>query len=179
MSISQLARNIAQSPTLKLNEKAALLKDQGQAVIHLGGGEPKIKTPMDALLAASAQDLAEVPGIGPIVAEAVEQFLGDGHNRETIEKLRAAGVRLVEEHPAHPQGPLEGTSFVLTGKLPTLARGQAQELIEAAGGRVSSSVSRATDYVVAGEDPGSKLDKATTLGVPVLDEAGLRALLAG
>ena len=134
---------------------------------------------MDALLAAEAVDLAEVPGIGPVVAEAVEQFLGDEHNRETIEKLRAAGVRLVEERPARAAGPLTGSTFVLTGKLPTLTRGQAQELIESAGGKVSSSVSRATGYVVAGEDPGSKLDKANALGVAVIDEAGLLELAAG
>jgi DNA ligase (NAD+) len=131
---------------------------------------------MDALLGAGSADLAEVPGIGPVVAEAVEQFLGDDHNRETIEKLRAAGVRLLEEKPAPRGGPLSGSTFVLTGKLPTLTRGQAQALIEAAGGRVSGSVSRATDYVVAGEDAGTKLEKATALGVAVIDEAGLREL---
>ena len=114
-----------------------------------------------------------------MVAEAVEQFLGDAHNRETIEKLREAGVRLVEDAPARAEGPLTGKTFVLTGKLPTLTRGQAQELIEAAGGRVSGSVSKATDYVVAGEDAGSKLAKAESLGVAVVDEAGLRDLLGG
>jgi DNA ligase (NAD+) len=120
-----------------------------------------------------------VPGIGAVVAEAVEQFLGDEHNRETIEKLRAAGVRLVEEAPVRQEGPLTGSTFVLTGKLPTLTRGQAQELIESAGGKVSSSVSRATGYVVAGEDPGSKLDKANSLGVAVIDEASLLELTGG
>ena len=134
---------------------------------------------MDALMAANAEDLAEVPGIGAVVAEAVEQFLGDAHNRETIDKLRAAGVRLVEDAPARPSGPLTGKTFVLTGKLPALTRGQAQGLIEAAGGRVSSSVSKATDYVVAGEDAGSKLKKAQALGVTVVDEDGLRGLLDG
>ena len=76
-------------------------------------------------------------------------------------------------------GPLSGLTFVLTGRMPELTRGQAQDLIQAAGGRVSSSVSRATDYVVAGDDPGSKLDKAAKLGVSVIDEAGLRELLGG
>jgi DNA ligase (NAD+) len=132
---------------------------------------------MDALLEAGAEDLAEVPGVGPVVAEAVEQFLGEAHNRETIEKLREAGVRLVEDAPARAEGPLTGRTFVLTGKLPTLTRGQAQALIEAAGGKVSGSVSKATDYVVAGEDAGSKLAKAESLGVTVVDEAGLRGLL--
>ena len=134
---------------------------------------------MDALLAAGAEDLAEVPGVGAVVGEAVEQFLGDAHNRETIEKLREAGVRLVEDAPARAEGPLTGKTFVLTGKLPSLTRGQAQELIEAAGGKVSGSVSKATDYVVAGEDAGSKLAKAGSLGVAVVDEAGLRDLLGG
>jgi DNA ligase (NAD+) len=134
---------------------------------------------IDALLAAGADDLAEIAGIGAVVAEAVEQFLGDEHNRETIEKLRAAGVRLVEERPAGREGPLTGLTFVLTGKLPTLTRGQAQELIESAGGKVSGSVSRATRYVVAGEDAGSKLAKAAALGIAVIDEAGLLALTAG
>ena len=133
---------------------------------------------IDELLAAGATDLADVPGIGPVVAEAVEQYLGDAHNRETLEKLRATGVRLVEEGPARAGGPLAGRSFVLTGKLPTLTRGRAQELIEAAGGRVSGSVSRATDYVVAGEDAGSKLAKATALGVTVIDEDALLDLAA-
>jgi DNA ligase (NAD+) len=134
---------------------------------------------MEALQAASAEELADVPGIGPVVAEAVEQFLGDEHNRETVDKLRTAGVRLVEDSPARAAGPLTGKTFVLTGKLPTLTRGQAQDLIEAAGGRVSSSVSKATDYVVAGEDAGSKLAKATRLAVAVVDESGLRGLLGG
>ncbi len=134
---------------------------------------------MDALLAAEVADLARVPGIGAVVAEAVEQFLGDGHNRETIEKLRAAGVRLVEEAPVRQEGPLTGSTFVLTGKLPTLTRGQAQGLIETAGGKVTGSVSKATDYVVAGEDPGSKLDKANALGVTVINEARLVELTGG
>ena len=133
---------------------------------------------MDELLSAGATDLADVPGIGPVVAEAVEQYLGDAHNHETIEKLRAAGVRLVEESPARAGGPLAGSSFVLTGKLPTLTRGRAQELIEAAGGRVSGSVSRATDYVVAGEEAGSKLKRAAALGVTVIDEAALLDMVA-
>jgi DNA ligase (NAD+) len=113
-----------------------------------------------------------------VVAEAVAQHLADEHNRGTIEKLRAAGVRLLEERPARAEGPLSGCTFVLTGKLPALTRGEAQALIEAQGGRVSGSVSRATDFVVVGEDAGSKLEKARTLGVQTLDEGALRELLA-
>jgi DNA ligase (NAD+) len=134
---------------------------------------------MDALLSAAAEDLAEIPGIGEVVAEAVTQYLGDEHNRETIEKLRAAGVRLLEDRPSRAGGPLTGMTFVLTGKLPTLTRGQAQALIEAAGGKVTGSVSRATDYVVAGEEAGSKLAKAGALGVSVIDEAGLLEMTGG
>ncbi len=132
---------------------------------------------IDDLLAASADELAEVPGIGPVVAEAVEQYLGDAHNRETVEKLRRAGVRLVEERSGRPEGALTGTTFVLTGKLAGITRGEAQELIEAEGGKVVGSVSRATGFVVAGDDPGAKLEKAQKLGVTVIDEAGLLALL--
>ena len=88
-----------------------------------------------------------------------------------------AGVRLVETQVELPPGPLAGRSFVLTGRLPTLTRGQAQTLIEAAGGRVTGSVGKTTDYVVAGEDPGSKYDRARRLGIAIVDEGGLRELL--
>jgi len=133
---------------------------------------------IEALQVASVEELAGVPGVGPVVAEAVKQHLADEHNRETLETLRAAGLRLVEEHPRRVEGALAGKSFVLSGKLPSLTRGEAQALIEARGGRVSGSVSKATDYVVAGEDPGSKLAKASRLGVATLDEDALRKLLA-
>ena len=132
---------------------------------------------LEALQAASVEELAGVPGVGPVVAEAVKQYLADPHNRETLKKLRAAGLRLVEEHPRRARGALAGTSFVLTGTLPSLTRGEAQALIEAQGGRVSASVSKATDYVVAGEDPGSKLAKARSLGVSILGEDELVRLL--
>jgi DNA ligase (NAD+) len=133
---------------------------------------------LEALLAASADELAGVPGVGSIVAEAVAQYLADEHNRETLERLSAAGLRFVEEHPHRADGALAGTTFVLTGKLPTLTRGEAQTLIEGAGGKIGSSVSKTTDYVVVGEDPGSKLAKARSLGVTVLTEDELVDLLA-
>jgi len=130
-----------------------------------------------ALQEASVEELAGVPGVGPVVAEAVEQHLADAHNRETLARLGAAGLRLVEEHPRRGEGALAGKAFVLTGKLPSLSRGEAQALIEARGGRVSGSVSKATDFVVVGDDPGAKLAKARRLGVETLDEAALRMLL--
>ena len=140
----------------------------------LANGFPEI----DALIAAGPDELAALPGVGPIVAEAVVQHLADEHNRATIARLRDAGLRLVEEHPGRAEGTLAGRTLVLTGRLPTLTRGEAQGLIEAQGGRVSGSVSKSTGYVVAGEDAGSKLDRARALGVPVLDEAAFRVLLA-
>jgi DNA ligase (NAD+) len=133
---------------------------------------------VEALLAASAEELAGVPGVGPVVAEAVQQYLADEHNRETLERLRSAGLRMLEEHPGRATGGLSGMSFVLTGKLPSLTRGEAQALIEAQGGHVASSVSKATDYVVVGDDPGSKMAKASRLGVATLDEEALLELVA-
>ena len=133
---------------------------------------------VEALQQAEPDELADVEGVGPVVAEGVLQYFADERNRETIEKLMQAGVRLAEEHGGRPAGSLSGLTFVLTGRLPTLTRSQAQEAIEAAGGRVSGSVGKGTDYVVAGEDPGSKYERATEIGVTILDELGLRELLA-
>jgi DNA ligase (NAD+) len=133
---------------------------------------------VDALLEATAEELADVEGVGPVVAEGVLQYFADERNRETIAKLKHAGVRLADEPGVKPAVRLSGLTFVLTGRLPTLTRGQAQEAIEAAGGRVSGSVGKSTDYVVAGDDPGSKYDRAKELGVAILDEPGLRELIA-
>jgi len=133
---------------------------------------------VDALQQAESGELADVEGVGPVVAEGVLQYFADERNRETIEKLKQAGVRLAEEPGEKQSGSLSGLTFVLTGRLPTLSRGQAQEAIEAAGGRVGGSVGKATDYVVAGEDPGSKYVRAQEIGVSILDEAGLRELIA-
>jgi DNA ligase (NAD+) len=136
---------------------------------------------LDRILDASTEQLLEVPDVGPVVAQSIRTFFDQPHNREVVEQLRAAGVRW-EEHAgaaadAAPR-PLAGRTFVLTGTLPTLTREEAKEMIEAAGGKVAGSVSKKTHYVVAGEEAGSKLDKARELGVPVLDEEGLRQLLA-
>ncbi|MDH0866713.1 NAD-dependent DNA ligase LigA [Mitsuaria sp. GD03876] len=137
---------------------------------------------MDALMAATEEQLLAVKDVGPIVARSIAAFFGEAHNREVVEQLVAAGVTFPESEgaaaaPAGPQ-PLAGKTLVLTGTLPTLSRDEAKELIEAAGGKVSGSVSKKTSYVIAGEEAGSKLDKARELGVTVLDEDGLQALLA-
>ncbi len=135
---------------------------------------------LEALMNASVEQLLEVPDVGPIVAASIHTFFAQPHNREVVEQLLAAGVTPKEsagEANDQPR-PLLGKTLVLTGTLPTLSRDEAKELIEAAGGQVSGSVSKKTHYVIAGEEAGSKLDKARELGVPVLDEAGLRLLLA-
>lgn len=136
---------------------------------------------LDKLMKAGVEQLLEVADVGPIVAASIHTFFAQPHNVEVVEQLLAAGVAPKEsagEADDRPR-PLLGRTLVLTGTLPTLSRDEAQALIEEAGGKVSGSVSKKTNYVIAGEEAGSKLEKARTLGVTVLDEAGLRALLAG
>jgi DNA ligase (NAD+) len=136
---------------------------------------------IDNLMQAPAAELAEINDIGPVIAESVQQFFSQEKNRRTIERLRTAGVKLEEllapDNAAPAAQPLGGKVFVLTGSLPTLTRNQARDLITAAGGRVTSSVTRKTDYVVAGQDPGSKYQQAERLEIPILDEASLHQLL--
>ena len=133
---------------------------------------------LDGLMAADEAALLEVNDVGPVVAQSIANFFAEPHNVEVIEQLRAAGVHWPESEPAaKAPAPLAGKTFVLTGTLPTLSREVAKEMLEAAGAKVAGSVSKKTDYVVAGEEAGSKLDKAQALGVPVLDEAGMLALL--
>jgi DNA ligase (NAD+) len=133
---------------------------------------------IDALLDASADEIQDTPGIGPIVAARIHAQLAQPAMRALIADLRAQGLRFTADGPAPGTGPLSGKTLVLTGTLPDLTREQATERIAAAGGRVTGSVSKKTDYVVAGESPGSaKFQKAERLGVPIVDEAGLLALL--
>ena len=133
---------------------------------------------LDPLLAADAETLEAVDGIGPIIAEAVARFFADERNQAEVAKLRELGLRWEMTEPRIAgEGELAGKTFVLTGTLDGLPRAEAKRRIQAAGGKVTSSVSKKTDYVVAGEDPGSKLAKARELEVEVLDAAGLLALL--
>jgi len=131
-----------------------------------------------AITNASVEHLLQVPDVGPVVATSIRTFFAQPHNREVLEQLRAAGVVWPEGQPA-PAAllPLAGKTFVLTGTLPVLSRDAAKALLEAAGAKVAGSVSKKTSYVVAGEEAGSKLAKAQELGVPVIDEAQMRALL--
>ena len=134
---------------------------------------------MDALMAAREAEINDVPGIGSAIAEAVVHFFGESRNRELIERLRAAGLEFREPTAVEEGGPLAGKSYVLTGTLPTVSRTEATELIERAGGRVVGSVSKKTDAVVAGEEPGSKLEKARELGVEVIGEEELLRRVRG
>ncbi len=136
---------------------------------------------LDRIMDASVDELLQVRDVGPVVAQSIRTFFDQPHNREVVEQLRAAGVHW-DEHAGAPPAqtlPLAGKTFVLTGTLPTLTRDEAKAMLEAAGAKVAGSVSKKTDYVVAGEAAGSKLDRARELGVAVIDEAGLRALLGG
>ena len=133
---------------------------------------------LDALATASQEDMEQVPGIGPILAASVLDWFALEPNRKVVEKLKAAGACTEAEEREQPGAqPLEGLTFVVTGTLPTMSREQAKALIQAQGGRVTGSVSGNTSYLLAGERAGSKLAKAEKLGVPVLDEAALRAMV--
>ena len=132
---------------------------------------------LDALMAASEEEMLAVEDVGPVVAQSILGFFHDPLNRELIAQLRAAGIHWDESIVERDAQPLTGKTFVLTGALPNLKRDEAQALIEAAGGKVSGSVSKKTSYVVAGEEAGSKLVKAESLGIPVLDEEAFLQLL--
>jgi len=133
---------------------------------------------LEPLMQADEQSLQQVPDVGPIVAQSIAQFFAEPHNCKVVEQLLAAGVSF-ERTPraAKVSSRISGKAFVLTGALPNLSRDEAKERIEAKGGRVTGSVSKKTDFVVVGADPGSKYDKAVELGIAVLDEDGLLELL--
>jgi DNA ligase (NAD+) len=135
---------------------------------------------LDAIMDATEEQLLEVSDVGPIVAASIHTFFAQPHNREVVDQLRACGVTWPEGEPAAvAPKPLSGKTFVITGTLPTLSRDEAKDRVEAAGGKVAGSVSKKTDFVVAGAEAGSKLTKAQELGVAVIDEAALLEMLAG
>jgi len=134
---------------------------------------------LNRILGASIEELQEIDGIGPIVARSVRQFFTDENNLSIIEKLMSRGVRFPDAEGTISDGHLNGRTFVLTGTLAGYSRAEAQKIIENFGGKVTSSVSKKTDFVVAGESPGSKLEKANKLGVTVLDEEGFKKLIEG
>jgi DNA ligase (NAD+) len=171
-SAEQLVAAIA---TSKAQPLARLLNALG--IRHVGAESAKLLArtfgTMEALTHASVEALEAVHGVGGTMAEAVHAWAHDPAIRDLLAKLARAGVRMDEPQAAVADGPFKGCKVVLTGTLPTLARGDATALIEGAGGKVTSSVSKATDLVVAGEEAGSKLEKAIALGIPVIDEAEL------
>ncbi len=132
---------------------------------------------LDTLAKASPAEIEAVPGIGPHTARNIVNWFANERNRALVEKLRRAGVRVVEEKARRTELPLAGKTFVITGTLPTLSRKEAQELIKRHGGKVTGSVSRKTDFLVCGERPGAKLRKAQELGIAVIDEATLRSMI--
>jgi DNA ligase (NAD+) len=129
---------------------------------------------VDSLAKATAEEINEVPGVGEVIAEAVADWFRHRSNLALVHELRDAGVRMDEPRAVAAGGPLSGKSYVLTGTLTTLSRDEATRLIEGAGGRVTGSVSKKTDAVVAGDEAGSKLEKAQALGIEIIDEAELR-----
>jgi len=151
---------------------------------HVGAGVAQFLVQnfctMDALLKAPVGELETVPGIGPRIAESVARFFRDRHNRTLVERLRSAGVPMADERPrANRERSLAGKTFVITGSLASMSREEAKQRIEALGGKAASGVSRHTDFVVVGSDPGSKFAKATKLGVRILDEKEFLQLLSG
>jgi DNA ligase (NAD+) len=153
------------------------------AIRDVGGGVAELLAghfgDLESIVEASSEELEAVEGIGPIIAESVSRFFADEENCGEVARLRELGVRFprVERDRVRRDGSLSGETFVLTGTLPGLTRSEAKARIEAAGGKVTSSVSKKTSYVVAGEEAGSKLRKAQELGVEILDAAGLEKLL--
>jgi DNA ligase (NAD+) len=131
---------------------------------------------MYALMDAGMEDLLTVKDVGPVVADSITSFMQEAHNREVIEQLLASGMQLTVEEKVISAA-VAGKTFVLTGTFPTMTRDEAKDLLEKAGAKVAGSVSKKTDYVVAGSDAGSKLTKAEELDVPVIDEAAMLALL--
>jgi DNA ligase (NAD+) len=151
---------------------------------HVGAGVAQFLVQnfctMDALLKAPVGELETVPGIGPRIAESVARFFRDRHNRTLVERLRSAGVPMADERPrANRERSLAGKTFVITGSLASMSREEAKQRIEALGGKAASGVSRNTDFVVVGSEPGSKFAKATKLGVRILDEKEFLQLLSG
>ena len=174
-SVDNLMRAIDASRKRPL---AALLRALG--IPHVGGAASEILAQevrsLDKLEAMSEEELEAIEGIGPIIAQAIAAFFAEPRNREVIARLKEGGVSPVAP-AAKKEGPLTGKAFVLTGGLEGYSRDEATQAIEDRGGKVTSSVSKKTDYVVVGENPGTKYDKAVQLGIETLDEAGLRALL--
>ena len=175
-SATQLVEAIARSKRQPLSRLLF-----GLGIRHVGATAAELLArhfgSMQALMDASEQEIAGVHGIGDVIARSVVSYFQERSARQLIERLRVMGLTLEEQRPKVTGGALRGFTVVITGTLPTLSRQQAMQLVEQHGGRVTDSVSKKTAFVVAGESPGSKLEKARSLGVEVIDEAELRRRL--
>jgi DNA ligase (NAD+) len=186
-SVSSLERMAEKSAQNLLDEIAASKKNSLERLIYAIGipfvGERTGQLlaqhfgSMDKLATASAEELLEVTEVGPKIAEGVKEFFSESANRKLIDRLRSVGVNMKEDRPAPKGAQLAGKTFVFTGTLENRSREQAEGLVRAYGGKAGSTVSKKTSYVVVGADPGSKFEKAKSLGVPILDEAAFEKLL--
>lgn len=187
VTIEQLSalERFAQKSAENLVAAIAISKQQplsrvlfGLGIRHVGAQAAQLLArhfgSIDAIIAATTGQLGTVRGIGDIIAQSVADYVADDTSRALIERLRERGLNLSEPRAVTADGPLSGATVVITGTLPGLSRGEATALVEQAGGRVTSSVSRKTSFVVAGDEAGTKMDKAVELGVPVIDEKELR-----
>jgi DNA ligase (NAD+) len=137
-----------------------------------------IEINMDAIRQASEDELAHVDGVGPVIAQALTEWFAEDWHRDIVDRWAAAGVRMADERDESTPRTLEGLTVVVTGSLEGFSRDEAKEAILIRGGKAAGSVSKKTDYVVVGDNPGSKADKAEQLGVPILDEAAFERLLS-
>jgi DNA ligase (NAD+) len=185
VGLDRMAEKSAQNIVVALEKSKATTLPRflfGLGIRHVGESTAKDLAKhfgkLDAIMDANEAALLEVNDVGPVVAQSLRTFFDQPHNREVVEQLRACGVHWEEHEPAAREvKPLAGRTFVITGTLPTLGRDEAKDKLEAAGAKVAGSVSKKTNYVVAGADAGSKLEKARALGVEVIDEAQMLALL--
>ena len=177
-SVANLMESIEKSKT---NELWRLINGLGIKFVGLKGAKllAKAYNNLDEIMAASSEDLIKIDEFGTIMSDSVEKFFEEDKNKETIEKLRRAGLNFenIKEEKTDRPMLFEGMKIVLTGTLPTMKRNDAKKIIEDLGGRATSSVSKSTDFVLAGEEAGSKLDKAISLGVKVIDEARFVSIL--
>lgn len=184
LELDKFAEKSAQNLVLALNDSKTRALWQllhGLSIPHVGKQSAKdLEASFDslyALAAASEEELEAIDGVGSIMAQSIHAWFADETHRQLIERLRAQGLNFTSARSGDSDGPLSGKTIVLTGTLPSMTRGEATALIEAAGGRTSSSVSKKTDYLLAGEASGSKYTKAEKLGVQILDEASFRSLV--
>jgi DNA ligase (NAD+) len=176
-SVDAILANIERSKSRSLARVLIAL-----GVRHVGGEMATLLAEhfgsIDALMSASVEEIEEIPGVGRVIAESVAEFFSNKDNRDMIERLRAAGVNLKQERSAAADGPLSGLTFVVTGRLEAMSRGEAESLIKQHGGTIGSGVTKKTNFLVVGAEPGSKLAKGESLGTTILDETGFLRFLS-